>query len=108
MHNKPDLFETIRNKMNVILIKIERHSRECPLEEREKFWESLYKDLEDLSSLVKEKRSSNRLKVGGPTRTQKIFFALFFFLLALEFFQLYYDYQTKKSIKEIHEFTISK
>ena len=108
MHNKPDLFETIRNKMNVILIKIERHSRECPMEEREKFWETLHKDLEDLASLVKEKRSSNRLKLGGPTRTQKVFFALFAFLLILESYQLYNEYSNKKSIKEIHDFIISK
>jgi hypothetical protein len=108
MHNKADLFETIRNKMNIILIKIERHSRECPMKEREKFWESLSKDLEDLSSLVKEKRSSNRLKIGRSTRTQKIFFALFAFLFLLESYQLWNDYKAKKSIKEIHDFIISK
>jgi hypothetical protein len=105
---KVDLFVSIRNKVSIILLKIEKHSRSCPMDDNEKFWENLDKDFADLSSLIREKRSSNRLKFGGPTRMQKIFFILLFFLLVLESFQLYNAYQIKKSIRVIQNFITSR
>jgi len=85
----PDLFQVIRNRVNVILLKIEMHQRDCPIEDNEKFWTDLHKDFEILSSLVIEKRSSKRLKTHKPTFIQKIFLYMISAILFLLIWVLY-------------------
>lgn len=90
----PDLFNAIRNRVSIILIKLDRHSKKCvetpDIDNPDNFWTDLHKEFDILSDLVKEKRSSKRLRVGrGPSYVQKIFLWIFAIVVLLQFFIIY-------------------
>jgi hypothetical protein len=97
MPNKPhipDLFNAIRNRLSIILIKLDRHSKKCNEEpnpeDHENFWTDIYKEFDIVTELVTEKRSSKRLRMGrGPSYVQKIFLWIFALVIVLLSFVVY-------------------
>ena len=106
-HPKQDLFETVRNRISIILIKIDMHIKDCPMEEQEKFWLGLHLDLDTLIDLIKEKRSSKRLKASGPTFIQSIFFGLFMIIFTLLGILIYQVFDNHKDINTKRQSSIT-
>ena len=89
---EPDLFNTIRNRVSIILLKLDRHSKFCSVKPDESdannFWVDIHKEFTVLSNLVKDRRSPKRSK-HPASPTQRIFMWVFAFVIILQFVVLY-------------------
>lgn len=96
---QPDLFNAIRNRISIILIKLQRYSRnriDKDSDEHIAFWLTIEKEFDILAELVKEKRVGKRHK--GPTYVQKQFLWLFSVVIMLLFGIIYEVYASHQVV----------
>ena len=57
---KGDIFEQVRNELQVILLKLELHTQACPCGEGGAFFEDLQTHIQKLAHIVRERRQIHR------------------------------------------------
>ena len=56
----PDLYHEIRNKLALILLRLDVHMTRCPVEGSDDLQQQLHKDFEELSAMLPERRKVQR------------------------------------------------
>ena len=57
---KGDIFEQVRNELQVILLKLELHTSNCPCGEGQEFFDDLLVHIHKLAEIVRERRQIHR------------------------------------------------
>lgn len=98
---QPDLFNAMRNRISIILIKLNRYGKMSPDKDKPghiAFWVAVEKDFDILSALVKEKRVGPRHK--GLSFAQRLFVWLLSIIIVM---LLSLGYQVLDNHKDINK-----